>query len=71
MHDELQSIMSNDVFELVDPPDNCNNVGSKWVLKYKRDALGEIERRLSRTVAQGFSQKPDVDFTELYSPTGH
>jgi hypothetical protein len=71
MHDELNSILSNDVFELVDPPDKCNIVGSKWILKYKRNALGEIERRKSRVVAQGFSQKPGIDFHDLYSPTGH
>jgi Reverse transcriptase (RNA-dependent DNA polymerase) len=71
MHDELDSIMSNDVYDLVEPPENCNIVGSKWVLKYKRNACGEIERRKSRLVAQGFSQKPGVDFHDLYSPTGH
>jgi hypothetical protein len=71
MHNELQSIFSNDVLELNDPPDNCNILGSKWVLKYKRNSLDEIERRKSRIVAQGFSQKPGIDFTELYSPTGN
>jgi hypothetical protein len=69
MQDELQSILSNDLFELVDPPENCIIVGSKWVLKY--NALGGIERRKSRIVVQGFSQKPGIDFTELCSPTGH
>jgi hypothetical protein len=71
MHDELHSMMSNDVYDLVEPPNNCNIVGSKWVLEYKRNARGEIERRKSRLVAQGFSQKPGVDFHDIYSPTVH
>lgn len=69
LQDELASITSNGVYELVDRPPGVNIVGSKWVLKYKRNAFGEIERRKSRLVAQGFSQKPGVDFNELYSPT--
>jgi hypothetical protein len=71
MHDELHSMMSNDVYDLLEPPQNCNIVGSKRVLINKRNARGEIERRKSRLVAQGFSQKPGVDFHDLYSPTGH
>jgi hypothetical protein len=31
MHDELHSMMSNDVYDLGEPPKNCNIVGSKWV----------------------------------------
>jgi hypothetical protein len=41
------------------------------VLKYQRNARGEVERRKSRLVAQGFSQRPGVDLHDLYSPTGH
>ena len=66
---EIASMVSNEVFEVVEPPPHSNVVGSKWVLKYKRNALGEIERRKARLVAQGFSQKPGVDCNELYSPT--
>ena len=69
LHDEYKSIASNDVFEVVDAPKGVNIVGSRWILKYKRNAFGEIERRKSRLVAQGFSQKPGVDYNELYSPT--
>ena len=69
LSDEIKSIQENQVYELVDPPPGVNIVGSKWILKYKRNAFGEIERRKSRLVAQGFSQKPGVDYTDLYSPT--
>jgi hypothetical protein len=71
MHDELNSMTSNDVNDLVEPPNDCNVVGSKWVLKYKGKARREIERRNSRLVDQGFSHKPGVSFHDLYSPTEH
>ena len=67
--DELKSIQENHVYELVEPPSGANIVGCKWILKYKRNAFGEIERRKARLVAQGFSQMPGVDYTDLYSPT--
>ena len=36
--------------------------------KIKHNADGTIQRYKARLVARGFSQQPDVDFTETYSP---
>ena len=71
IHDEHSSIVGEHVYDLTDLPEGCHVIGSKWVLRYKENALGEIERRKARLVAQGFSQKPGIDYTELFAPTGH
>jgi hypothetical protein len=39
------------------------------VFKIKRNAEGSIERYKARLVAQNFSQRPGVDFTETFAPT--
>jgi hypothetical protein len=43
-------------------------VGFKWVLVQKRNKNNEVIRYKTRLVAQGFTQRPGVDFNETYSP---
>ena len=42
--------------------------GYKWVFVRKRNERNEIVRYKARLVAQGFSQRPGVDYEETYSP---
>ena len=44
-------------------------VGCRWVLTIKRNAAGKFERFRPRLVAQGFSQRPGVDYDKVYAPT--
>jgi hypothetical protein len=44
------------------------SVGYKWAFVRKRNESGEIARYKARLVAQGFSQRPEIDFNETYSP---
>jgi len=68
MQDELNSITSVGTFELVPPPRDRKPIGSKWVYRVKRTSSGEISRYKARLVAQGFAQKPGIDFTETFAP---
>ena len=65
---EFNSLKENQTWDLVDLPAGKNIVGSKWVFKHKRGAEGEIPRCKARLVAQGYSQKPGVDYDEVFSP---
>ncbi|CAB4021584.1 Retrovirus-related Pol poly from transposon TNT 1-94, partial [Paramuricea clavata] len=65
---EYSSLMNNETWELVPPPESSNIVGSKWVLKIKRDANGNIDRHKARLVAQGYSQTQGIDYEEVFSP---
>ena len=68
MKDELDSMKSNEVWDLVELPKWVQAIGCKWVYKTKRDSLGNIERYKARLVAKGFTQKEGIDYTETFSP---
>ena len=67
--DEIQSLIENGTFELVQLPPGRKAIGSRWTFKLKRNADGSIERYKGRVVAQGYSQRPGFDFTETFAPT--
>jgi hypothetical protein len=55
MREEYQSIMKNDVWEVVPRPEGNLIVTSKWIYKIKHVANGSIEKYNVRFVARGFS----------------
>jgi hypothetical protein len=65
---EYTQMLSHNTWELVPLPKGRKPVGSKWVFKIKENADGSIERYKARIVAQGFSQKPHLDYTETFAP---
>ena len=67
MESEYLSLMQNDTWGLVPPPEGQNIVGSKWVLKVKRNADGTVDHFKARLVAQGYTQTQGVDYNEVYA----
>ena len=57
MIDEMTSMSQNKMWSLVNLPDGCKPIGSKWVFKTKRDAKGQVERYRERILAKGYSQR--------------
>ena len=68
MDSEYSSSLKNETWELVPPPEGKNIVGSRWILKVKRNADGSLDRYKARLVAQGYSQTKGVDYDEVFSP---
>jgi hypothetical protein len=66
---EMEAHIENGTWELVKLPPGRKAIGSRWVFKVKRNADGSVERYKARVVAQGFSQRPGVDFDETFAPT--
>ncbi|WVZ87388.1 hypothetical protein U9M48_034029 [Paspalum notatum var. saurae] len=67
MEEEMNAIMENGTWELVEPPPSCRPISLKWVYKVKRDELGEVVRHKARLVARGFVQREGVDFNEVFA----
>jgi hypothetical protein len=66
---EMQAHIKNGTWELVKLLPRRKAIGSKWVFKVKRNADGSVECYKARLVAQGFSQRPGIDFDETFAPT--
>jgi hypothetical protein len=66
---ELASLYKRELFSVVMPtPRDIFPVGYKWVFIRKQNENGEVVRYKARLVAQGFTQRLDVVFSETYSP---
>jgi hypothetical protein len=68
MVEDYQSIMQNDVWDVVSRLKEKSVVSSKWIYKMKHVAGGSIEKYKARFVARGFSQKEGIDYEETFSP---
>jgi hypothetical protein len=65
---ELDSLRKREVFSNVIPtPPRIHPIGFKWVFIWKRNENNEVVRYKARLVAQGFTQRPGIDFNETYS----
>ena len=68
MDAEFQSLQANEVWDLVTPPKGRKTINSKWVFKCKLGEHGEVEHYKACLVAQGYSQRPGIDYEETFSP---
>ncbi|CAM8887274.1 unnamed protein product [Rhodiola kirilowii] len=69
MDEEMESLIKNETWELVNRPKGQKLVGCKWIFKRKEGIPGVEKPRLkARLVDKGFTQQEGVDFTEIFGP---
>ena len=68
MIEEYNSIMKNDVWEVVPRLTRKSVVTSRWLYKIKHVVDGNIKKYKARFVSQGFTQKEGIDYDETFAP---
>ena len=68
MIEYYQSIMKNDVWDVVPRPEGKSIVTSKWIYKIKHAVDGSIEKHKEIFMARVFSWKEGIDYEETFAP---
>ena len=68
IQEELNQFERNNVWELVEKPENYPIIGTKWVFRNKLDENGIVIRNKARLVAKGYNQEEGIDYEETYAP---
>ncbi|CAM8949434.1 unnamed protein product [Rhodiola kirilowii] len=68
MKSEIESLLKNDTYDLVELPKGRKVLKNKWIFRLKRDENQQLTKFKARLVVKGFDQKAGVDFNEIFSP---
>ena len=68
MKSKLDSMYSNQVWDLVKAPNGIKPIGCKWVYKRKRGIDEKFETFKERLVVKWYTQKEGIDYEETFSP---
>ena len=67
MKEEMDSLLKNQTWSLVELPEGKKALTNKWVYRIKEEGEGR-QRYKARLVVKGFAQKKGIDYDEIFSP---
>jgi len=66
---EIDALLDNGTWDLARLPKGRKAIGCRWVFVIKHKSDGSVDRYKARLVAQGYSQRPGLDYGETYAAT--
>src|SRR6202012_1370137 len=66
---EIDALLDNGTWDLARLPKGRKAIGCRWVFVIKHKSDGSVDRYKARLVAQGYSQRPGLDYGETYAST--
>nr|GEU95536.1 retrovirus-related Pol polyprotein from transposon TNT 1-94 [Tanacetum cinerariifolium] len=66
--DQIETLTVETPIPIVNCPKGVRPIGTKWVVKNKKDKRGIVIRNKARLVAQGHTQKEEIDYDEVFAP---
>ncbi|GJV59011.1 putative ribonuclease H-like domain-containing protein [Tanacetum coccineum] len=70
MQEELLQFKLQEVWTLVDLPNEKRAIGTKWVFRNKKDERGIVIKNKAILVAQGYTQEEGINYDEVFAPVG-
>jgi len=65
--EEYDSIVRNNVWDMVPRSMDKSMVSSRWLYKVKQTTNGSVEKHKAKFVARGFSQVEGIDYDETFA----
>ena len=67
MKSEMDSMLVNQVWTLVEPPEGIKPIGCKWILKKENNIEGNVITYKGELIAKGYRQRQGVDYNKSFS----
>nr|GEX44266.1 copia protein [Tanacetum cinerariifolium] len=64
----VETPVPTNVWSFVDCPKGVRPIGTKRVLKNKKDERGKVIKNKARQVAQGYTQEEEIDYDDVFAP---
>ena len=68
MQEEMEALLENQTWELVELPKGLKASGNKWVCKIKQDGNDQVERYCARLMVKRYAKKEGINFKEIFYP---
>lgn len=68
MNEQMEMILKNGTWVLVEKPVDQHIIGFKWIYKIKLNIDGSVNRFKAKLVVKGYAQIHGVDYWETFAP---